>query len=102
MYPKEAREKLIDICGGYKVCWLALQLSTAAHAYPEELRGGCRRPIFKQNQQPPQPPQWVNICTRGCALRGVNGSTWCDLGTQQPKPCLFSNVEDRIPLFKEK
>lgn len=30
--PKEAREKLIDICGGYKVCWLALQLSTAAHS----------------------------------------------------------------------
>lgn len=82
VYPKEAREKLIDICGGYKVCWLALQLSTAAHAYPEELGGGCRQPIFKQNQKPPQPCQWVNICVCGHVARGVNGSTCCNFGVQ--------------------
>lgn len=106
MHLKEAQEKIIDICGGYKVCWLALQLSTAAHTYPEELRGGCRRPIFKQNQKSPQRHGWVNACTRGCVARSSSGSgstrnVWLHLSAPQPKSCLFSDLEDSIYFFKE-
>lgn len=107
VHPKEAREKLIDICGGYKVCWLALQLSTAAHAYPEELGGGCRQPIFKQSQKSPHRCGWVKACVHGCMVRSLNRresarNVWCDVGAPKPKCCFLSNIEDMISFFKKK